>query len=155
MKLLIKKIHNDAITPTYGSKYAAGLDLYAYGSCYVTAHTREIISTGICIEWVSENDFESKSEIREEQKYYLRIAPRSGLSAKYSIDIGAGVIDYDYRGEIKICFVNNSDNDYIVNHGDKIAQAILERIETFSDIVEVEELSDTTRGIGGFGSTGK
>ena len=85
----------------------------------------------------------------------MRIAPRSGLSVKNSIDIGAGVIDYDYRGEIMICFINNSDKDYLINHGDKIAQALLERIDRFDIIEEVEELSSTLRNQNGFGSTGK
>ena len=145
MKLLIKKNYPTSILPTYGSIYAAGLDLYAYGDYTVLSKTRLVIKTGISIEWTGDDC----------QNYYIRIAPRSGLSVKNSIDIGAGVIDYDYRGEIMICFINNSDKDYLINHGDKIAQALLERIDRFDIIEEVEELSSTLRNQNGFGSTGK
>lgn len=145
MKLLIKKLNSNVITPSYGSLYSAGLDLHSNGDYNVMAKSRMLISTGICIEWTGDNS----------QEYYLRIAPRSGLSVKNSIDIGAGVIDYDYRGELKICFINNSDTNYIISHGDRIAQCILERINRFDIIEEVDDLSLTLRESGGFGSTGK
>lgn len=89
--------------------------------------------------------------------YYLRIAPRSGLSVKNNIDIGAGVIDQDYRGEILVCFINNSDVDYNIAHGDRIAQGILERISRFDEIKQVYSVSmtKTDRNNRGFGSTGK
>ena len=145
MKLLIKKIVEDAIIPTYGSKYAAGLDIYSYENYTVKANTRRVIPTGISLEWEGEDC----------ENYYLRIAPRSGLSVKKSIDIGAGVIDYDYRGEIMVCFINNSDSDYTINKGDRIAQAILEKNNRFNEIIEVDELGITSRNNNGFGSTGK
>src|SRR5437588_4876141 len=84
---------------------------------------------------------------------YARIAPRSGLAAKYSIDIGAGVIDLDYRGEIKVISINHSKYPYQVRPGDRIAQLILERI-LLADPKEEEALDKTTRGNKGFGSTG-
>ena len=155
MKLLVKKLYSNSVIPIYGSNGAAGLDLSAYGEHTVHAKTRKLIPTGLCVQWV--NDLE-KVEVSEEEKvedYYLRIAPRSGLSVKHFIDIGAGVIDSDYRGEIKVCFINNSDLDYQISHGDRIAQGILERINKFSSIEVVDELVKTTRGEGGFGSTGK
>lgn len=80
-------------------------------------------------------------------------APRSGLALKNFIDTGAGVIDYDYRGNVGVVLFNHGDTDFEVKRGDRIAQLILERI-SMADAVEVQELSDTTRGAGGFGSTG-
>jgi dUTP pyrophosphatase len=82
-----------------------------------------------------------------------RVAPRSGLAAKHSIDVGAGVIDYDYRGPVKVILFNLSDADFAIKQGDRIAQLVLERIHT-PDVVVVEKLADTVRGAGGFGSTG-
>ena len=82
------------------------------------------------------------------------IAPRSSLAWKHSIDVGAGVIDSDYRGNIGVILFNHSDDTFVVNEKDRIAQLILERIAT-PPVVEVAELTETTRGAGGFGSTGK
>lgn len=82
-----------------------------------------------------------------------RIAPRSGLAAKHFIDTGAGVIDADYRGEVKVLLFNHSDVDFPIKEGDRIAQLVLERIYT-PEIAVVEELEESVRGAGGFGSTG-
>ena len=84
---------------------------------------------------------------------YARIAPRSGLAVKNFLDTGAGVVDYDYRGEVGVVLFNHAEVDYEVKVGDRIAQLILERI-SMADCVEAEELFDTERGVGGFGSTG-
>jgi dUTP pyrophosphatase len=84
---------------------------------------------------------------------YARIAPRSGLAWKHSIDTGAGVIDSDYRGNVGVILFNHSDQDFPVKTGDRIAQLILEKIE-IADVQEVKELNETERGEGGFGSTG-
>lgn len=150
MKLLVKKLHSDVITPSYGNKYDAGLDLSAYGEHIVKAKTRQLIPTGLCVQWTSD---ETDCDVSADE-YYFRIAPRSGLSVKHSIDIGAGVIDSSYRGEIKICFINNSEHDFGICNGDRIAQGILEKIKTFTSIEVVDELNTTERGNGGFGSTG-
>ncbi len=83
----------------------------------------------------------------------LLVAPRSGLAHKHSIDVGAGVIDYDYRGNVGVILFNFSDKDFQISPGDRIAQLILERI-SMASVVEVADLDDTTRGAGGFGSTG-
>jgi len=83
-----------------------------------------------------------------------RIAPRSGLASKHSIATGAGVIDADYRGQVKVLLFNHSDADFDVKEGERIAQLVLERIYT-PEIVEVQELEETVRGAGGFGSTGR
>jgi dUTP pyrophosphatase len=144
MILSIKKLYNDVISPKYGSAFAAGLDLCAYGEYTIEPHTRLVISTGICIEWNGS----------EANNYYLRIAPRSGLSVKNSIDVGAGVIDYDYRGPIKVILFNFSDEDFIVKKHDKIAQLILEKINR-PNIELGEQLDNTERGSNGFGSSGR
>jgi dUTP pyrophosphatase len=146
MNLLIKKLYNDAISPTYSNEYAAGLDLYAYGEYIIPSKTKVIISTGICVKWSGVDD----------TNYYMRIAPLSGLSLK-KFDLGTyyyiksvpntnlyvntihnstSIINYDYRGEIKIYFINNSDTEYNIKHGDKVAQAILEKIIRFNNIIE-------------------
>ncbi len=80
-------------------------------------------------------------------------APRSGLAVKNFIDVGAGVVDYDYRGNVGVVLFNHSDEDFTVQKGDRVAQLILERI-SMAAAQEVQELSDTARGAGGFGSTG-
>jgi len=84
---------------------------------------------------------------------YGRIAPRSGLAAKHMIDTGAGVIDADYRGQVKVLLFNHGEKDFEVKEGDRIAQLVLERIYT-PEVVEVKELEESVRGAGGFGSTG-
>ena len=84
---------------------------------------------------------------------YARVAPRSGLAWKHFIDVGAGVVDYDYRGNVGVILFNHSDVDFEVKHGDRVAQLILERIAP-PEVLEVEDLDDTARGAGGFGSTG-
>ncbi|KAD5507839.1 hypothetical protein E3N88_15542 [Mikania micrantha] len=84
---------------------------------------------------------------------YARIAPRSGLAWKHSIDVGAGVIDADYRGPVGVILFNHSDVDFEVKAGDRIAQLIIEKIIT-PEVVEVDDLDSTVRGAGGFGSTG-
>lgn len=85
---------------------------------------------------------------------YGRVAPRSGLAVKKFIDVGAGVIDADYRGEIGVVLFNFSqENDFTVSIGDRIAQLVLEQV-SMVPAVEVQELTETERGAGGFGSTG-
>jgi dUTP pyrophosphatase len=153
MKLIIEKMDTRVHTPSYGSEGAAGLDLCSFGDHVVPKHSRKLIPTGLRLKWVhTEDTGESPSD------YYLRIAPRSGLSVKHSIDIGAGVVDSDYRGEVRICFINHSEVDYPIADGDRIAQGILEKINRFSsmDVVYPGTLNaDTARGESGFGSTGK
>eukprot|EP01084_Bolivina_argentea_P049645 91302_1 len=85
---------------------------------------------------------------------YGRISPRSGLAWKHHIDIGAGVIDADYRGNVGVVMFNLSDKDFNVTKGMRIAQLILERYEHRTEIKEVDDLDETIRGSGGYGSTG-
>jgi dUTP pyrophosphatase len=88
--------------------------------------------------------------------FEAQIRPRSGLAYKHGISIvnSPGTIDADYRGEIKVLLVNLSDTDFVVNNGDRIAQMVIAKHETI-DWNTVEELSDTARGAGGYGHTGK
>lgn len=82
-----------------------------------------------------------------------RIAPRSGLASKHMIDTGAGVIDADYRGQVKVLLFNHAEKDFEVKEGDRVAQLVLERIYT-PEVLEVQKLEESVRGDGGFGSTG-
>ena len=149
MKLQVKILNPNGKIPTYGSEYAAGLDLYSSDEYVIKPYSRECVSTGIALEWDKTNEFDENPE-----HFYLRIAPRSGLSLKNGIDVMAGVIDYDYRGEIKVILFNSGDKDFFISKGDKIAQGILTKITRFNEIIQIEQLNDTTRGDGGFGSTG-
>ena len=84
---------------------------------------------------------------------YCKIAPRSGLAWKNHIDVGAGVVDADYRGNVGVILFNHGDTDFMVAPGDRVAQLILQKVEMLS-LEETGELPDTARGAGGFGSTG-
>lgn len=96
-----------------------------------------------------------KTDIQIEVPFgtYGRVAPRSGLAWKNFIDVGAGVIDQDYRGNVGVILFNHSDVDFEVKKGDRIAQLICERI-VYPNLVHVDSLTETARGEGGFGSTG-
>jgi len=150
MRLKVKILNSCGKLPTYGSDYAAGLDLYSIENQIIKPNSRECIPTGISLEWEKDNEFDESPE-----NFYLRIAPRSGLAFKNGIDVLAGVIDYDYRGEIFICFINNhNENTYTIKKDDRIAQLILTKIDHFTEINEVEFHEETQRGVNGFGSTG-
>jgi dUTP pyrophosphatase len=136
----VKLIHPLARVPYRGSEYAAGLDLCSVEQLFVWPGERKVISTGICIAIPT--------------GFYGRIAPRSGLAVKHGIMTMAGVIDADYRGEIKVVLYNaDAHAKFEVSHGDRIAQLILQAVADFP-IEVVTELSDTARAEGGFGSTG-
>lgn len=96
-----------------------------------------------------------KTDIQIEVPFgtYGRVAPRSGLAWKNFIDVGAGVIDQDYRGNVGVILFNHSETDFDVKKGDRIAQLICERI-VYPNLAQVDSLTDTVRGEGGFGSTG-
>ncbi|EGD83321.1 deoxyuridine 5'-triphosphate nucleotidohydrolase [Salpingoeca rosetta] len=139
-KLLVKKLTEHATIPTRGSSGAAGYDLYSAYDVKIPAKGKAIVKTDIAV--------------AIPQTCYGRVAPRSGLTVKHFLDVGAGVIDSDYRGNVGVVMFNFNDTDYSVSKGDRVAQLILERIYT-PDVQEVEDLEDTARGEGGFGSTGK
>lgn len=137
--LQVKKLSEYATIPKRASEHAAGFDLSSACDIEVPPRGRALVKTDISIA-IPENT-------------YARIAPRSGLAVKNFIDVGAGVIDYDYRGNVGVVLFNHSDGVFWVKKGDRIAQLILEKI-SMADVVEVCELSQTTRGERGFGSSG-
>lgn len=139
LKLRVKKLSESAKLPTRGSSKAAGYDLYAAKDTIVLARNKAIVPTDI--------------SIAVPHGTYGRVAPRSGLAVKNFIDVGAGVIDEDYRGPVGVVLFNFSDTDFKIKQGDRIAQLVLEKIMT-PDVEEVEDLDATERGAGGFGSTG-
>lgn len=139
MSFQVKIISPDGRLPKRGSASAAGYDLFASTTLTVHPNSRVLVPTGI--------------SIAIPEGTYGRVAPRSGLALKYGIDVGAGVVDSDYRGPLGVVLFNHSERPFLIATGDRIAQIILEKIIT-PEVVEVEELSETVRGEGGFGSTG-
>jgi dUTP pyrophosphatase len=141
LQINVKKLSENATIPTQGTSFAAGYDLYAAEDAVVVCGTRKLIKTNISMEI--------------NPGYYGRIAPRSGLAYKNGIDILAGVIDSDYRGDIGVILYNTDKNiDFTVKKGDRIAQIIFEACYT-ATLNNVENLDNTLRQAGGFGSTGK
>lgn len=134
-----KRLTAQAKAPVRGSEQAAGLDLCSDQQYRIAPGARQLISTGIAVEIPA--------------GYYGRIAPRSGLAVKNGIDVGAGVVDSDYRGEVKVLLFNFGSEEFVVNVGDRIAQFIIEPYSSVS-VVETKVLETTDRGQGGFGSTG-
>ena len=137
--LRICKLSENAITPSRSSDQAAGLDLYSTITTEIAPKEKALISTGIAIECPVGT--------------YGRIAPRSGLAVKYFIDVGAGVIDSDYRGDVKVLLLNLGNSPFKVHKGDRIAQLIIERI-LIPEIEVVDVLRGSQRGENGFGSSG-
>ncbi|XP_052786049.1 deoxyuridine 5'-triphosphate nucleotidohydrolase-like [Mya arenaria] len=138
--LKFAKLTEKALIPTRGSKLAAGFDLYSAYDMIIPAKGKALVNTDI--------------QITLPDGCYGRVAPRSGLARDHFIDVGAGVIDQDYRGNVGVVMFNFGDNEFEVKAGDRIAQLICERI-FLPDLVEEKSLDDTERGDGSFGSTGK
>ncbi|KAF7258012.1 hypothetical protein EG68_04612 [Paragonimus skrjabini miyazakii] len=134
-----KKLSSDATTPTRGSPLAAGYDLYAAHEAVLPPKDRGFVKTDI--------------QIALPDGCYGRVAPRSGLALKHGIDVGAGVIDQDYRGNVGVVLFNFGNEEFKIKKGDRIAQLICERI-FLPELVECESLSATVRGANGYGSTG-
>lgn len=139
MTLLVKRLNEHATLPARGSPLAAGYDLSSSEDVSISKGTRRLVGTGIAFTVPYET--------------YGRIAPRSGLAVKKGIQVGAGVIDRDYTGEVKVVLFNHGDEDFVIKKGDRIAQLIIEKIE-MPEVKLVDELLVTERGEGGFGSTG-
>ena len=139
LNLKVKKLDNfvNLEQRVFGN---AGIDLYAAENGILGGGQRVAVSVGIATSFNPE--------------YYMRVAPRSGLAVKHGINVLAGVIDSTYRGEWKVVLHNTSNISFVFNKGDRIAQAIPERISN-DNFEFVEELSETSRGTGGFGSTGR
>ena len=144
VKILIKKLNSKVKLPKYKTDGSSGMDIMAFIDKPVSIMPKksELIPTGL--------------SIAIPQNTEIQIRPRSGLASKNNISVlnTPGTIDSDYRGELKIILFNHGENEFIVNNQDRVAQMVLAPIikATFE---EVEELPETTRGEGGFGSTGK
>jgi dUTP pyrophosphatase len=136
--IYIQLTHPDAVAPQRQSEGAAGYDLYADEFVVLRPQTRCCIKTGFAIEIP--------------KGYYGRVASRSGLAFHNGVVVEAGTIDSDYRGEVKVLLFNLGQEDYAVENGSRIAQLVIEKIIT-PPLKVVEDLSSTTRGANGFGST--
>jgi len=142
-KILIKKLSKTAIIPKYETQGASGVDISANINEDLTLATNEstLVPTGIAVSIP--------------QGFEIQIRPRSGLAAKKGISVlnTPGTIDADYRGEIKVILINHGNEPFIIRNGDRIAQMVVCPIVQ-AKFEQVDELSDTERGSGGFGSTG-
>ena len=144
VKVLIKKLNPEAKLPNYKTKGSSGMDLMAFveNPIKIAPKNSALIPTGISV--AIPNDVE------------IQIRPRSGLAAKSNISVlnTPGTIDSDYRGEIKVILFNHGNEEFIVKNEDRVAQMVLMPILKV-DFEEVDNLPETLRGTGGFGSTGK
>lgn len=143
-RIKVKRLNKNAVVPTRGSRSAAGMDLYACttGSTIIMPHETVMIGTGLAIE-LPENTFGA-------------IVARSGLASKQGLAPAnkIGIVDSDYRGECKVALHNHSNEPQTISSMERIAQLVVIPYIPF-EFEEVDELSDTERGTGGFGSTGK
>ncbi|CDG01203.1 Putative Deoxyuridine 5'-triphosphate nucleotidohydrolase [Clostridium chauvoei JF4335] len=139
--LNVKRVHKDAILPSYAHEGDAGLDLYSVEEVSIEAGDPALIKTGIKIELPKQTE--------------AQIRPRSGLALKYSITVlnTPGTIDEGYRGEIGIILINHGKNKFVVEKGMKIAQMVIKPVWKV-EVTEVKDLSETERAEGGFGSSG-
>ena len=144
VKVLVKRLNSKVNLPEYKTSGSSGMDLMACidSPIKIVPNTLQLVPTGLSI------------AIPEDLE--IQIRPRSGLAAKSSIGVlnTPGTIDSDYRGELKIILFNHGSNEFIINNNDRIAQMVLMPILKI-DFEEVDELPNTLRGSGGFGSTGK
>lgn len=140
MKIKIKKICRDAKVPKYALSGDAGMDLFCVEDCILKPSVVCSIKTGIAMELP--------------QNYVALVWDKSGMAIKNSLKTVGGVIDSGYRGEIVIGMINLGKSDYVLKSGDKVAQLLIQKIE-HPEIVEVKELTNSDRGVAGFGSTGK
>lgn len=139
----IKRLQQNAVLPMYATKHSVGMDFTLTEDSVVNSKEVKLLPTGIAMElpeWT-----------------YLDVRPRSGLSRQYPnyLANAPGTIDPDYRGEIKIMFVNNLEHPVLLEKGTRIAQGIIQPNYTDLPLIEAANLSQTERGDGGFGSTGK
>ena len=144
VKVLVKKLSPKVQLPSYKTEGSSGMDLMAFieGSIKIAPNKSALIPTGISV--AISDDFE------------IQIRPRSGLAVKSNISVlnTPGTIDSDYRGEIKVILFNHGSKEFVVKNNDRIAQMILVPVLKV-DFEEVDDLPETLRGSGGFGSTGK
>lgn len=142
MNIRIKKLDPRGVIPAYQSHEAAGFDLHSIDDVILAKGERKLIGTGLAF--------------GIEAGYEVQIRPRSGLALKHGITVlnTPGTIDSDYRGEIKVLLINMGDEPFEIKEGERIAQAVIKEVIQASFEL-VEELDETVRGVGGFGSTGK
>lgn len=140
MQLKVKKLHPEAQLPEYKHQGDAGMNLYSPVRIEIAPHSRVIVPSGIAM--------------AVPEGYVGLIWDRSGMAAKNGIKTMAGVLDAGYRGEIGIVLLNTTDALYIIEKGDKIAQMLIQPV-VVPEIIEAQELDATSRGEGGFGSTGR
>ena len=144
VKVLLKKLDSSVELPSYKTDGASGMDLMAFikEPINLKPYTSCLVPTGISVAF--SDGFE------------IQIRPRSGLAAKNSISVlnTPGTIDSDYRGEIKVILFNHGNNDFLINNKDRIAQMVLTPVVKM-ELEETDDLPNTVRGDGGFGSTGK
>jgi dUTP pyrophosphatase len=143
-KVLIKKLNPNVELPTYKTNGASGMDLMAFidKPITITPNNSYLVPTGLSLAF--------------SEDYEVQIRPRSGLAAKNNITVlnTPGTIDSDYRGEIKIILFNHGKEDFLINNKDRVAQMILTPVVKI-EFEETDNLPDSLRGDGGFGSTGK
>jgi dUTP diphosphatase len=140
LRIKVKKLSVGARLPSHVTDWAAGADLCCAEDFTIQPGERRLVPSGIAIEIPA--------------GYYGRVAPRSGLAVRHGIDTLAGIIDSDYRGELKVALINLGDQAVSFAAGERIAQLIIERAAR-CDYIWSEALSETERAGGGFGSTGK
>lgn len=140
LKIKIKRLEKDVITPSYALEGDAGLDIYSREDAIIKPGEKHIFHTGFALEIPS--------------GYCALIWDKGRISNLYGLKVMGGVFEYTYRGEYKICIFNLGKNSYEFKKGDKIAQFLIQPIIT-AELVEVDELSETKRGHGRWGSTGK
>ena len=144
VKVLIKKLDPAVKVPKYKTLGASGMDLMAFIHQPIKLAPKSscLVPTGLSVAFSEE--------------YEIQIRPRSGLAAKSNIGVlnTPGTIDSDYRGELKIILFNHGNKDFIVNNNDRVAQMVLMTILKM-ELEEVDQLPESIRGLGGFGSTGK
>ena len=144
IKVLIKKLDPSVQLPSYKTNGASGMDLMAFVEKPINLRSGKscLVPTGLSVAFPEE--------------YEIQIRPRSGLAAKNNISVlnTPGTIDSDYRGELKIILFNHGSEDFIINNNDRVAQMVLTPIIKM-ELEETNELPDSIRGKGGFGSTGK
>lgn len=142
--LQIKSVSDNAVHPTKATLRACGWDLYASAPIIVAPHSRTLVPTGLII--------------KPPEGHYIHIFPRSGLAIR-GIDVGAGIVDPDYRGEVGVLLINTTDESFFVDVGHRVAQFVVQSFWQSNDVIFGDDASlpidmDTDRGEKGFGSSG-
>jgi dUTP pyrophosphatase len=140
-KLMIKLLNDEAKLPQKATEFSSGYDLFSTEDCVLEKGKYKLISTGI--------------SIAMEKGMEAQVRPRSGLAVKFGITVlnAPGTIDADYRGEVKVALINHSEKDFQIEKGMRIAQMVFANVADIN-LVVTDDLSVTSRGEGGFGSTG-